>query len=175
MHRFLFWLTRNRPCRLIDTDGQRYLERYYMGRLFGLTFYLHRFVSGDGDRQLHDHPWRMSVSVILAGWYREQVMRFMCPYTGVRTSEVERGPGSINVIGGGKFHQIIEARPNTWTLFIHGERVKFWGFLHHDERDETIVYHNPFPPSRDDWHKKAVPARAVGRAPVDYKPLKRVV
>ena len=45
IHKLLFKLTAGLRCKLIDREGAPYLERYYLGRLFGVTFYLHRFVS----------------------------------------------------------------------------------------------------------------------------------
>ena len=61
IRRALFRYTARRPCRLIDIEGRPYLERYYLGSLFGVTAYLHRFVGYDSDREVHDHPWTLFV------------------------------------------------------------------------------------------------------------------
>ena len=45
-------------------------KRYYVGQLFGVTVYLHRFVGCDGDPELHDHPWN-ALSIVLSGSYIE--------------------------------------------------------------------------------------------------------
>ena len=57
VRRVLFNLSGRFPCRFINRNPEeRYLERYYLGKCLGLTFYLHRFVSPDGDEEVHDHP-----------------------------------------------------------------------------------------------------------------------
>lgn len=120
--RLLHWITNYLPVREIKgAAGEPYSERYYVGTLAGVCFYLHRFVASDPDRGLHDHPWRLSVSLILSGSYRE-VRRGV----GVR----HRKPGRLNIIRGHDFHRVLLAPgAEAWTLFAHGKRVKQWGFL----------------------------------------------
>lgn len=45
--------------------------------------------------------------------------------------------------------RITGTQPETWTLFIHGPRRKFWGFLRPTEvsTGTAVIYHQPFPPS----------------------------
>lgn len=60
-------------------DGDVYMQRY---RVFGWmpgnsgspgpNLYLHRFLRPDEDGELHNHPWRWAVSVMLAGGYAEE-------------------------------------------------------------------------------------------------------
>lgn len=66
-----------KPSRVITLDGidggprREYLFRWHMiprNRWFNL--YLHKFVHGDDERALHDHPWA-SASLILEGHYIE--------------------------------------------------------------------------------------------------------
>lgn len=122
------------PCRIINDGDTPYLERYYVGTLFGWRFYLHRFVGSDPDRGLHDHPWSRAFSIVLSGWYWEKTR------SGVR-------PVSwFNSLTGDTFHRVILPNmaspldlPNMrrerpcWTLFFHrvGD-VKPWGFLSKD-------------------------------------------
>lgn len=119
-------LSRYLPGRRIDgDDGRPYLERYYLGGAFGRCVYLHRFVASDPDRGVHDHPWRRAVSVVLTGGYRELRLRRD------RGSTVTRRvrPLSVNVIRGDDFHRVLLDQPEAWTLFVHGPRIKGWGFL----------------------------------------------
>ncbi len=120
MGKLLHWATSRLRLRVITFEGKPYLERYYLGGLFGGRAYIHRFVDSDpGGQGLHDHPWAWSLSLVLAGWYFEH-----------RRS----GLGTIffwNFIAGDKFHRV-ELPPEereVWTLFIHGPRRKPWGFL----------------------------------------------
>jgi hypothetical protein len=99
INRALFNLTSRLPCRLIKPDDRPYLERYYVGQLFGVTFYLHRFVSADSERHVHNHPWTRGGSVILAGSYTEEIATDLCPHAGPAGSVLEphkrRGAGHL--------------------------------------------------------------------------------
>ncbi|WP_244260428.1 hypothetical protein [Burkholderia gladioli] len=57
MRRVLYAISSRLPCRIIADGNKPYLERYYLATVFGVRFYLHRFVASDPDRGLHDHPW----------------------------------------------------------------------------------------------------------------------
>ena len=134
MKKLLYRLSARLPCRLIHSGDRRYLERYYLGRLFGLTFHLHRFVAADGDRALHDHPWRRCIGLCLAGGYREKRLRWLDPEKGLDCIVRRIRPGSINRIGAATFHQILEVEPETWTLFMHTRKIKQWGFIERVDR-----------------------------------------
>ncbi len=115
----LYKLSGRLPCRLIN-DGQRpYLERYYLGRAFGRTWYLHRFVGSDPARGLHDHPWSNAVSFVLAGSYLEETR------TGTRRVRW------FNRLTGDSFHRVVipDGSKHVWTLFGHGPYTKRWGFI----------------------------------------------
>jgi hypothetical protein len=131
----LIRLTDRLPCRIIDGEqGEPYLERYYLAGLFGWHAYLHRFVDSDPDRGLHDHPWNRALSLVLTGGYDEQ--RFVAPPVAgtrlreppIRTRRVR--PWRLNLLRGTDYHRVVlrEGRA-AWTLFLHGPRVKGWGFL----------------------------------------------
>lgn len=71
------------PSREITLDGvdggprRPYLVRWYLiprNPIFNIR--LHRFLHGDDDRALHDHPWR-SWSLLLSGRYRERTSEWM--------------------------------------------------------------------------------------------------
>ncbi len=188
INKILFYITGNLPCRLIKLDDKPYLERYYLGVLFGITFYLHRFVSVDAERNVHNHPWWWSFSIILSGWYREAVAVDLCPAVAcadcgcVLEHHKRRW---FNSIKGNTFHRIEELAPNTWTLFFHGERavvghedvwvrgvrvrqplLKGWGFL---ERQGPLTVFRPFtraPDEKLDWWTDAPIGAAADRVPL---------
>jgi hypothetical protein len=124
---FLQWISARRPCRLIEGDqGEPYLERYYLFGAFDWHLYLHRFVDSDPDRGLHDHPWAHAVSLILVGGYDE--IRGL-PGDPERTDIRFFAPGRLNRLRGGDYHRVVLRRGvPAWTLFLHGPRVKGWGF-----------------------------------------------
>lgn len=143
MTSFLMWLSARLPVKVIKDGDQPYLERYYLGRLFGTTFYLHRFVASDPDRGLHDHPWSWAWSLVLAGWYLEE-RRGFDPHPAIRRldelltafdgkpRDVVRTPVVLfNRLRGDTFHRVVvpDSVGEVWTLFAHGPKVKPWGFL----------------------------------------------
>lgn len=71
MNAILFFLSSFLPLRIISDGEGPYLERYYLFTIFGVRFYLHRFVASDPDRGLHDHPWPWAGSIVLSGHYWE--------------------------------------------------------------------------------------------------------
>lgn len=168
--RFLFALTGRLPCRLIDIEGAPYLERYYVGQVIGTTFYLHRFVGADGDRQVHDHPWRFAFAVVLCGWYTEERMQCLDIAQGWQSKFRVLRPGRLNWLGPRSFHMITEARPNTWTLFVHGKRCKTWGFLTRTEGANaaaSVVYHQPYDVrSQRRWWERVGTGCEVNRVPL---------
>lgn len=156
--------------------GEFYLERYMLGRFRGRAFFLHRFLASDPDRGLHDHPWRVSWSLIVGGGYKEKrlMMRDGKPWMTLRTLR----PGMINVIRDCDFHQVVlePGRP-AWTIFCHGPRVKTWGFLASKAglgQEEGPFEKSGYELFLDDkpetpWEKSAPRGRDLEqRAPVDY-------
>lgn len=129
-------LTAHLPVRIISDDGQPYLERYYVGTLFGLRCYLHRFVGSDPDRGLHDHPWRWAFSIVLAGWYIE------------RKRDGDRVRSRFNALTADTFHRVIlpEGARDAWTLFVHTTPdVKDWGFLRPVTDDSAAWFKYRYP------------------------------
>lgn len=129
--RCLFGLSGWLPCRCIGRDGP-YLERYFLFRVprwvplvGGWQGYLHRFLDSDSDEGLHDHPWYLAISLLLAGRYIEERMQNLV--TGVRV----RRTGSVAVIRATDFHRVVmpDDQREAWTLFLHGPYRKRWGFL----------------------------------------------
>lgn len=169
MKKLLYWISGYLRCRLIKIKGQPYLERYYVGKLFGVTFFLHRFVSGDGDRYLHDHPFSYSGAVILSGGYTEVVLKHLDPINGQVVKYRAFYPGRVNLISSSKFHKVISVKPETWTLFWHTKRIKHWGFMHFDRKKSTITYKNSFPPTNPNWQDHGLIGKLSGREPFNKK------
>lgn len=136
LHRFCL----GRPCRVITSvDDEPYMIRVYVAHWRGHRRYLHRFLTADGERWLHDHPFD-GFSLVLSGGYDEDLMPAFGQ--GVRTRRVRWA----NWVPGNKFHRIARVRPNTWTLFVHGPHRKLWGFVQPIESGNHygLLYHNPF-------------------------------
>lgn len=170
VERLLYRITANLPVRLIQLESGPYLERYYLGELFGATFYLHRFVSSDSERRFHNHPWRWGRSLVLCGAYIEEVVTDLCPHAGPSGCLIEaRSVRWWNRVNGNHFHRISKAESGTWTLFFHGPRVfvngqpKGWGFIerrgHSGEKEyidgrwtpyETTAF-KPYPGAHEPW------------------------
>jgi hypothetical protein len=90
----------------------------------GLGIYLHRFHRSDDDSALHNHPWKWSRSLILAGGYvEERRMGVMGP-----VKKFVRRPGSWVRINKDDFHRVDLIEDDCWSLFIAGPKVDTWGF-----------------------------------------------
>lgn len=128
--KFCWWLVHTFPNRvkMIEVEGNPYLLRFYIkhnNRLPGI--YLHRFFRGDDDRDLHNHPWRWSLSFILTGGYNEE------RYVGDEIVTIKKGAPGINYINGDVFHRVeLLDKSGAWTLFISGPEDKHWGFRDRD-------------------------------------------
>jgi len=135
------WLTQYLPSITIpDTEGNPYLTRYFF---FGkerkyFNIFLHRFHASDKDRAdngtllLHHHPWRFSLSLILAGGYSEE--RRQPDDTIERRDYI---PGSLNYLNDQHFHRVDLLESDGWSLFMTGWRRKAngrWGFWDRQER-----------------------------------------
>jgi hypothetical protein len=155
------------PCRMINGEqGEPYLERYYVASLGwiglkGWHAYLHRFVDSDPDRGLHDHPWGLAMSLVLTGGYDE--VRFAAGSAKAgqgRTITRRIRPGRINRLRGEDYHRVVlqGGRP-AWTLFMHGPRVKGWGFLRNGDYRAMARSADEF--RHRDWWKQAPCGRAA--------------
>ena len=141
--RFLLWCARKTPPRVITGDGYGdktvYLTRYFLFRHSSKTegmdrhdnpprwgLYLHRFHRGDKDRELHNHPWRWAVSLVLKGGYSEERrVQFMWDWEVVRRRV---RPWSLNFFTHRDFHRVDLDNGEAWTLFLVGPVVQTWGF-----------------------------------------------
>lgn len=103
-------------------DGTQKPGAVWGNRSFGV--YLHQFHRGDDDIELHNHPWKWAVSLILVGGYVE--MRRLRDSSVVVTRTIKQM--RLNFIGQNDFHRVILHNGEAWTLFIAGPKVASWGF-----------------------------------------------
>lgn len=139
----LHFIAKRLRLRAIGTPEGDYLRRHAAKGFLGgwmpgdgpreVSAYLHHFLRPDGDRELHNHPWKWAVSVVLAGGYTEE--RFAYP----ELADTDKGMSmvvkrrlrflSINFLRGADYHRVAELHgKETWTLFIAGPKRTSWGF-----------------------------------------------
>lgn len=172
VHKFLYRLTSQRPCRLIYVEDRPYLERYFLGRWFNHIFYLHRFVSSDRERHIHNHPWEKGYTIVVVGQYKEESLVDLCPTASesgcVTKISTRRWFGRVN---GNTFHRIHDATPGTWTLFWHTDflKNKGWGFMSQsaDNPHQTIFTTHVSRSSRKWWETQPLGVD-MPRQPIDY-------
>ena len=128
LNKFFYHLSGYMKGRIISgPNSEPYLERYLVCRFGRHAVFLHRFLGSDPDKGLHDHPWKQSVSLIVAGHYLEKRLIRRNDQLWVRIKKF--GVGCLNFINKNDFHQIVlPFGCCAWTLFYHGERIKGWGF-----------------------------------------------
>ena len=177
MRRWLYRWSAKLPCRLIGCEGRPYLERYFVLRFLGFSIYLHRFVDSDGDLETHDHPWH-ALAIVLAGGYSEERVCDMNLRSGVGI--YKRHIRWLNWISANTFHRIAHIQPETWTLFIHGPRVKTWGFLMTHApgamgQNWAITYHQPYKLLTADskWWREVPKGRSARRCPLWWQIIRR--
>jgi hypothetical protein len=132
-----------KPRVIYDRDGfSPYLSRWYLvGRqpaldAFGNPIhekdtgggeswkvFLHRFHRSDDDADPHNHPWRWSLSLVLAGGYLEWRLE-----DGRMRPRVVM-PGNLNLIRANDYHRVELLQEDAWTLFIAGPKLQSWGFF----------------------------------------------
>jgi|HubBroStandDraft_2_1064218.scaffolds.fasta_scaffold00001_7 hypothetical protein len=117
---------------VFNWDGNPRSGITWTDRTGPLAIYLHRFHRGDDDLDLHSHPWLWSVSLILAGGYREERRAFHGKWGDMGTvwhvAERVLRPGMFNVIRGDDFHRVDLLEEDAWSLFFAGPRVSSWSF-----------------------------------------------
>lgn len=148
-NKLLLRLTQNMPARAIDLDDKHYIERYQVAQFGKVHIYLHRYLGCDGDRQIHDHPWRYALGIPLVGGYAEEVLTALDAGNGWRSKMVWRRPWCWNLINARTFHRIAYVEKGTWSLFITFERFKAWGFL--SRTDFEVIYSPHYGAANEQW------------------------
>ena len=188
MNELLLELTAGMPMKQINLDNPvyewdklvskntAYLQRYFAGTFRdGVDLWLHRFLSNDGDRHLHSHPFEFN-SVILNGGYKEEFLA----EDGRKVIRTHDAQGHINeilpsilhdlknsahnnldsfcflacsrkysTVGVFDWHRIAEVQPETWTaVLVKKQRLPKWYFKS-DHGDLVDMVASP-----RDWHKR---------------------
>jgi hypothetical protein len=108
-----------------------YLIRYYVflkdRNNFPFNIFIHKFMKGDDDEDMHDHPWGF-FHIILSGGYWEEV-----PYDqndlnkGIQ--KIWRESGYWNCVSADYKHRIeLQDNIKPWTIFIPLNKRSEWGF-----------------------------------------------
>lgn len=161
-HETLMQITAHMPLKVIEVNGQPYLERYFAGYADdGGQHWFHRFLRGDSERHLHTHPFKAN-TVVLCGGYTEQYRHYGALPESTRTRHLKTG--YTNEINEAHLHRIISVMPDTWTLLhVSPGRLDSWRFVD-DEQQEVLVRSSP-----EDWHKNYEPRPPFERIPSEGK------
>ena len=119
--RFLQWMERRGSYRMIERDGEDYLERYFIYRGPLISIYIHRIWASDAD-DLHCHPW-WNFSLILKGSYFEHFLDGTCKH---------RKKGAFVFRDARSLHRLelpYKSSGSTWSLFVKFKNIRKWGFL----------------------------------------------
>jgi hypothetical protein len=146
--RFADWLierAKRRPYRkghLLHADGSLYMGRYCLFESRWLSARVHHIATADLDRHMHDHPWNF-VSLVLRGGYLELRPATLEPCFELATrwwglewdGELQeqwiacpRTAGSVAFRRATDRHRVSLVSPSTWTLFVYGPALQWWGF-----------------------------------------------
>lgn len=130
----------NDRCReIMDRKNQEpYLLRYYLlftdRNKFPFNIFLHKFLQGDDDEDVHDHPWGFFHLILSGGYWEEVPVNTELLSKGMH--KVWRKPGYWNVVGADYKHRIELSTEKPWTIFIpFRKRIdgKKWGFWVNDK------------------------------------------
>lgn len=111
--------------REIGINGDVYMRRYYT-HWDAVRF--HEIVRSDNDRDLHDHPWDFT-STILEGEYREH-----CPWSEnveqmhKKTWSKLYKAGDVLVRKATDLHRLEVVSGPVWTMVIVGPTIRKWGY-----------------------------------------------
>lgn len=153
-----------------------YLQRYYAGTFRdGCDLWLHRFLSSDGDRHVHNHPFEFQ-TVMLCGGYTEEfidnngnkdhrvslpnanshlpllleefLIQLKSKHPQYSMTFLNLAHGANNSIDLYDWHRICAVNDDTWTaVIVNPKRLPKWHFKNDDGeiKDETA--------SARDWWK----------------------
>lgn len=166
---FADWLierAKRRPYRkghLFHADGSLYMGRYCLFESRWLSARVHHIATADLDRHMHDHPWNF-VSLVLRGGYLElrPAEREPCFITVSKPrglvwedEQVERSRMTQRLCGDLAFrratdrHRIVSVLPHTWSLFVYGPVLQWWGFYTPQGKIHWRDYASPVGVSND--------------------------
>lgn len=115
------WIRRKDIC---TREGEVYLTRWTIARLFGWALMVHVMRRPDQDRCHHDHPWCF-FTLVLRGGYVEEVVDLS---TGEATERRNR-PGTLLYRPALHTHRVAELpKGSCATLVLRGPYRRVWGF-----------------------------------------------
>lgn len=135
-HKALYAFTAEMPCKTIEVNGTPYLRRYFVcEHADGSQEWLHQFLTADGERHIHSHPWA-AVSTILCGGYTEEYEYTLRP----GKKQITLRTGDKNVITADRLHRIIEVHGHCWThMLVAAERSETWHFINEAGEREIML------------------------------------
>lgn len=124
---------------ITDLDGNKYLTRWTLAKLFGFRLCLHIMHAPDHDRCHHDHPWKFW-SLVLSGGYKEEIvgvgnvitLNFSEKTARVHPYKYERHnkPGTLLRNTATHAHRITELPTGECkTLVLMWPKKREWGFI----------------------------------------------
>jgi hypothetical protein len=97
-----------------------------------LNLFLHNFQDSDRDKELHSHPHKWGLALVLSGGYHEERVHdpLWVQALGLKPLIQNRTylPLSFNFLESIDFHRIDLIEEDAWTLFLVGPEVASWGF-----------------------------------------------
>ena len=122
-----------------DRSGKEpYLERYYLflkDRIdFPFNIFIHKFIKGDDETDLHDHPWGYFTLILYGGYWEYEYANKLQPvdnnlYKDEKIIKYWRKPGYWSTRNANYSHRIeIDKNKGCITLFIPYKKYKDWGF-----------------------------------------------
>jgi len=162
--------TENLPCKIIEINGKPYLERYFVGHnAAGDQLWLHHFLTADGERHHHSHPWHATSEILTGGYCEETLTLHSSPelpeilgaagtsifdwlWANNTTARIKNErwflAGDKNHITPSTLHRITEVKPNTWSaLTVSSARAASWFFIDENDNRHTMAT------SPSDWWK----------------------
>lgn len=163
IHKRLENVAKTLPCKVIEVDGEPYIERYYVGTTDDgkADLWLHHILKPD-LRHLHNHPFKADITVLSGGYLEEKVDRavwrsppkatyhhstldILEELVGcIEKGNVERLAGHIaasHCTTPLDFHRIARLDKNspTWTLLeVDYRRLPFWYFKEPGQPYQTM-------------------------------------
>tara|TARA_B100001142_G_C14274349_1_gene632225 strand:+ start:387 stop:1094 length:708 start_codon:yes stop_codon:yes gene_type:complete len=108
-----------------------YLIRYYVflkDRIdFPFNIFIHKFMKGDDDEDIHDHPWGFFHLILSGGYWEEVPIDQNDLNKGIQ--KIWREPGYWNCVSADYKHRIeLKDDIKPWTIFIPLNKRNDWGF-----------------------------------------------
>jgi hypothetical protein len=118
------------PRKVLYGAAGPYLTRFTVLKSRYLNVYIHCF---HRSPQPHNHPWKVSASLIVSGGYREERRT-----RGDAVQVKDFYPGAINVIRANDYHRVDLHVPETWTVFVSGPRVRLCPVEGYDTVEQNV-------------------------------------